>query len=62
MYRAYREQTINLLKHRILAFLYRRAEAIAASQGTPYEVRRFYQYFDQVTTPFPASVSTRIYF
>ncbi len=44
VYRAYRERTINLLKHRILVFLYRRAAAAADAR---YEVRRFHQYFDQ---------------
>ncbi len=48
VYRPYREKTINLLKHRILAFLYRRAVALSKEQGGDlYEVRRFYQYFDQ---------------
>ncbi len=47
-YRAYREQTINLLKHRILAFLYRRAAALSeAAGGDQYELRRFFQYFEQ---------------
>ena len=48
VYREYREQTINLLKHRILVFMYKRAAAIAERDGNPYEVRRFYQFFDQV--------------
>ena len=47
-FRAFREQTINLLKHRILTFLYRRAVALAHSDGTPLELRRFYQSFDQL--------------
>jgi len=48
VYRAYKETTINLLKHRILAFLYRRAEALSKQDGNPYELRNFYKYFDQV--------------
>ncbi|XP_064474585.1 DET1 homolog [Ornithodoros turicata] len=38
----YREPTINSLKHRLLVYLYRRAE------GDPTAQRRFYQHFDQL--------------
>ena len=48
VYRAYKETTINLLKHRILVFLYRRAVALSKVDGNPYELRNFYKYFDQV--------------
>ncbi len=41
VYRAYRERTINMLKHRILVFLYRKAAA-----GTLDDLRRFYQHFE----------------
>ncbi|XP_059096469.1 DET1 homolog [Tigriopus californicus] len=47
-YRPYREQTINLLKHRILAHLYRRAVALSHLDKSPYELRKFYMYFDQI--------------
>jgi de-etiolated-1 len=43
----FRESTINALKHRLLAFLFRRAKFLSESSGSPYELRRFYQYFDQ---------------
>ncbi|XP_076465440.1 DET1 homolog [Babylonia areolata] len=39
---AYKEQTINSLKHRLLVHLFKRA----AASGEPYRLRRFYQYFD----------------
>jgi de-etiolated-1 len=39
---------INQLKHRILVFLYKRACKLAELDGNPYEIRRFYQYFDQL--------------
>lgn len=41
MYRPFREKTINMLKHRLLVFLYRRA----ASRSLE-ELRRFFQHFD----------------
>ena len=41
--RAYRENTLNSLKHRILTHLYR----YACQQGTKEAIRRFYQHFDQ---------------
>ena len=39
---------INQLKHRVLVFLYKRACKLAELDGNPYEIRRFYQYFDQL--------------
>ena len=45
-YRNFREGVINQLKHRILVYLYRRA--VSLSRHHPYELRKFYQYFDQV--------------
>lgn len=39
---AYKEQTINSLKHRFLVHLYRKA----LHSGEAYTLRRFYQYFD----------------
>lgn len=49
-YRNYREGVINQLKHRILVFLYKRAVAISNSNdnGHPFQIRKFYQYFDQI--------------
>jgi len=47
-YRNHRENVINQLKHRILVYLYKRACKLAAVDENPYEVRRFYQYFDQL--------------
>ncbi|XP_048737715.2 DET1 homolog [Ostrea edulis] len=41
--RPYTEQTINSLKHRLMVFLFHRAQG----EGTSYALRRFYQYFDQ---------------
>lgn len=47
-YRSFRDTRINSLKHKLLVFLYRRAEYISDTTNDPYELRRFYQYFDQV--------------
>ena len=47
-YRNFREGVINQLKHRILVFLYRRAAALSRKDNHPYELRKFYQYFEQV--------------
>ena len=49
-YRNYREGVINQLKHRILVFLYKRAVAISQCKedNHPYQIRKFYQYFDQI--------------
>lgn len=49
IHRPYREATINSLKHRFLVFLYRRAKRISQESHSPYELRKFYQYFDQVS-------------
>lgn len=46
--RAFRDVTINTLKHKLLVYLYKRAANISKTTGDPYELRRFYQYFDQV--------------
>lgn len=40
--RPYREPTLNSLKHRLLVYLYKRAE------GDPTALRRFHQHFDQL--------------
>lgn len=45
-HRPYYDTAVNSLKHRLMAFLYRRA----VKEGTPYALRRFYQYFDQFKT------------
>ena len=52
-YREFREQSINLLKHRILVFLYRRAIYYREGEdkGNAIELRKFYQHFDQVRSP-----------
>ncbi|XP_002730892.1 DET1 homolog, partial [Saccoglossus kowalevskii] len=42
--RPFREASINSLKHRLLAFLWRKA----AADGSPTALRRFYQFFDQI--------------
>lgn len=44
--RAFRETSINSLKHRVLTFLYRRAANISANTNNPYEIRKFYHFFD----------------
>jgi len=49
MYRNFRENVINQLKHRILTFLYRRAVTLSEFDGNLFELRKFYQFFDQVT-------------
>lgn len=49
-YRNFRENVINQLKHRILTFLYRRAVALTERDGNLFELRKFYQFFDQVKT------------
>ena len=41
VYRPFREKTVNMLKHRLLVFLYRRAAARSLE-----ELRRFFQHFD----------------
>ena len=47
-YRNFRENVINQLKHRILTFLYRRAVTLSDRDGNLFELRKFYQFFDQV--------------
>ncbi|XP_023029802.2 de-etiolated protein 1 abo [Leptinotarsa decemlineata] len=44
--RAFRETCINSLKHRLLAFLYKRAQSISHSTKDPTELRKFYHYFE----------------
>ncbi|XP_037080641.1 DET1 homolog [Pollicipes pollicipes] len=41
------EEFVCGLKHRLLAFLYQRAVRISEEEGSPYELRRFYQYFNK---------------
>lgn len=44
--RAFKEKSINSLKHRLLSFLYRRAAEITNRTNDPTELRKFYYYFD----------------
>ncbi|VEN61040.1 unnamed protein product [Callosobruchus maculatus] len=44
--RAFRETAINSLKHRLLAFLYKRAADLSRTTGDPTELRKFFHYFD----------------
>jgi de-etiolated-1 len=46
--RPFKDVAINSLKHRLLVYLYKRADYISYVTKDPYELRRFYQYFDQV--------------
>lgn len=46
--RHFKEQTINCLKHRLLSFLFKRARNLSEEAGNAYELRKFFQYFDQV--------------
>lgn len=46
--RPFKDIAINSLKHRLLVYLYKRAKYISNVTKDPYELRRFYQYFDQV--------------
>lgn len=46
--RPFKDSTINSLKHKLLVYLYKRAKYISDTTKDPYELRRFYQYFDQV--------------
>lgn len=48
VYRPYKEATINSLKHRVLAFLYRRASTLADQDQNQFEIRNFFKYFDQI--------------
>lgn len=43
-----REKLINSLKHRLLVFLFRRAEAISKEEGNPRALREYYHYFDHL--------------
>ncbi|CAD6240862.1 GSCOCG00008965001-RA-CDS [Cotesia congregata] len=45
--RPYKDTMINTLKHKLLIHLYKRAAYISSNSKDPYELRRFYQYFDQ---------------
>ncbi|XP_046606143.1 DET1 homolog isoform X1 [Neodiprion virginianus] len=47
-YRPFRDVTINSLKHKLLVHLFQRAKYISDLTKDPYELRRFYQYFDQL--------------
>ncbi|CAH1159681.1 unnamed protein product [Phaedon cochleariae] len=44
--RAFRETSINSLKHRLLTFLYKRADKLSATNKNPTELRKFYHYFE----------------
>ncbi|XP_034255065.1 DET1 homolog [Thrips palmi] len=46
--RHFKEQTINCLKHRLLSFLFKRAHNLSEEAGNAYELRKFFQYFDQL--------------
>ncbi|KAL0123224.1 hypothetical protein PUN28_007674 [Cardiocondyla obscurior] len=48
--RPFKDVAINSLKHRLLVYLYKRAEYISYVTKDPYELRRFYQYFDQLNS------------
>lgn len=48
IYRPFRDATINSLKHRLLVFLFKRAKHMSDTASDPYELRKFYQHFDQV--------------
>lgn len=48
MYRPFRENCINGLKHKLMVFLYNKAEREAKRTGSQYPLRKFYQYFNQV--------------
>ena len=45
--RPFRENTINALKHRLMVFLYRKAELESRVKGNYLALRKFYQNFDQ---------------
>ncbi|XP_071529937.1 DET1 homolog [Panulirus ornatus] len=47
-YQHVREKTINCLKHRLLVFLYRRAESISKEEGSARALREFFHYFDHL--------------
>ncbi|XP_050695628.1 DET1 homolog isoform X2 [Eriocheir sinensis] len=47
-YQYMREKIISSLKHRLLVFLYKRAEAISSEEGSPRALREFFHYFDHL--------------
>ncbi|XP_064120339.1 DET1 homolog [Macrobrachium nipponense] len=47
-YQHNREIVINCLKHRLLVFLYRRAEALSKKEGNPRALREYFHYFDHL--------------
>ncbi|KAG0713127.1 DET1 [Chionoecetes opilio] len=47
-YHHMREKIINSLKHRLLVFLYKRAETISQEEGSPRALREFFHYFDHL--------------
>lgn len=49
LYRPFRESSINGLKHKLMVFLYKKAERDSKMTGSPYPLRKFYQYFNQVS-------------
>ncbi|XP_014218564.1 DET1 homolog [Copidosoma floridanum] len=46
----FRDVTINSLKHKLLVFLFKRADYISHCSGNSYELGRFYQCFDQLNS------------
>ncbi|XP_001606651.2 DET1 homolog [Nasonia vitripennis] len=46
----FKDTTINSLKHKLLVYLYKRAAYISHATRDPYELRRFYQYFEQLSS------------
>lgn len=44
--RPFKDSQINSLKHRFLVFLYKRALRESQESNDPYELRKFYQYFE----------------
>jgi de-etiolated-1 len=62
VYRPFRDATINSLKHRLLVFLFKRAKHISDAASDPYELRKFYQHFDQVMFSRMKQKVCKIYF
>lgn len=48
-YKAYKEPMINGLKNKLMVFLYKKAKHESEIMGSPYPLRKFYQYFNQVS-------------
>jgi de-etiolated-1 len=48
-YKAHNETFINGLKNKLMVFLYKKAERESERAGTQYPLRRFYQFYDQVS-------------